>query len=150
MIVRETGDLEGGVEKPMRRHVGNRAEPGERRGGRSRLPGSKEQPNPATEDLMEQVVESQNLKTAYGRVKANAGAPGIDKMTVEEFRGYLNQHWAAIKVQLLNGTYQPQPVRRVEIPKPDGGVRKLGVPTVLDRFVQQALLQALMPIFEPG
>jgi len=99
---------------------------------------------------MEQVVESQNLKTAYGRVKANAGAPGIDKMTVEELRGHLNGHWAAIEVRLLSGTYQPQPVRRVEIPKPDGGTRKLGVPTVLDRLVQQALLQVLLPIFEPG
>ena len=150
MIVRETGDLEGGAEKPMRRHEGSRAEPGEWRGGRSRLPGSEEQPRPATEDLMERVVESQNLRTAYGRVKANAGAPGIDGMTVEELRGHLNEHWAAIKVRLLNGTYQPRPVRRVEIPKPDGGKRMLGVPTVLDRFVQQALRQVLVPIFEPG
>ena len=150
MIVRETGDLGGGAEKPMRRHEASRAEPGDGRGGRSRLPGLTEQPSPATEELMEQVVESQNLRTAYRRVRANAGAPGIDGMTVEELREHLNKHWAGIKVQLLNGTYQPQPVRRVEIPKPDGGKRKLGVPTVLDRFVQQALLQVLVPIFEPG
>lgn len=83
---------------------------------------------------MEQVVESQNLRTAYGRVKANAGAPGIDKMTVEELRGHLNEHWAGIKVRLLNGTYQPQPVRRVEIPKADGGKRKfLGFTFLWDR-----------------
>jgi RNA-directed DNA polymerase len=134
----------------MRRRESSRAEPGKGRDGRSRLPGLMELPRPATEHLMEQVVESQNLRTAFGRVKANAGAPGIDRMTVEELRGHLNKHWAGIKVQLLNGTYQPQPVRRVEIPKPDGGKRMLGVPTVLDRFVQQALLQVLGPIFEPG
>jgi RNA-directed DNA polymerase len=150
MTVRETGDLEGGVEKPTRRHAGSRAEPGGWRGGRSRLPGLAEHSIPATENLMGRVVESQNLRTAYRRVKANAGAPGIDAMTVEELRGHLNEHWAGIKVQLLNGTYQPQPVRRVEIPKPDGGKRMLGVPTVLDRFIQQALLQVLVPSFEPG
>jgi RNA-directed DNA polymerase len=99
---------------------------------------------------MEKVVETQNLRTAYRRVQANAGAPGIDGMTVEQLRGHLCEHWAEIKGQLLDGTYQPRPVRRVEIPKPDGGKRLLGVPTVLDRFVQQALLQVLVPIFEPG
>jgi RNA-directed DNA polymerase len=99
---------------------------------------------------MEQVIESQNLRTAYRRVKANAGAPGIDRMPVDALQGHLHKHWAAIKVQLLDGTYQPQPVRRVEIPKPDGGTRLLGVPTVLDRFIQQALLQVLMPVFDPG
>lgn len=150
MTLRETGDLEGGTEKSMRRHESSRAEPGEGRGGRSKLPGLAKHPSPATEDLMEQVVESQNLRMAYRRVKGNTGAPGIDQMTVEELRGYLSEHWAKIKEQLLDGTYQPQPVRRVEIPKPDGGKRMLGVPTVLDRFVQQAMLQVLVPIFEPG
>jgi len=99
---------------------------------------------------MEQVVETQNLRTAYARVKGNAGAAGIDGMTVDELAEYLRGHWPRIKEQLLNGTYRPQPVRRVEIPKPDGGKRLLGVPTVLDRLIQQALHQMLRPRFEPG
>ena len=92
---------------------------------------------------MEEVVERANLKAALQRVKANKGSPGIDGMTVEELPGYLTEHWPALRDQLLQGTYQPQPVKRVEIPKPDGGTRKLGVPTVLDRFLQQAVLQVL-------
>jgi RNA-directed DNA polymerase len=73
------------------------------------------------------------------RVKSNQGGPGIDGMTVGELPGYLKEHWLGIREQLLTGAYKPQPVKRVEIPKPDGGVRKLGIPTVLDRFVQQAV-----------
>ena len=76
-------------------------------------------------------------------MKANRGSPGIDGMTVEQLSGHLKEHWPAIREQLLSGTYRPQPVKRVEIPKPDGGVRKLGIPTVLDRFLQQAVMQAL-------
>ena len=76
-------------------------------------------------------------------MKANKGSPGIDGMTVEQLPGHLKEHWPAIREQLFSGTYTPQPVRRVEIPKPDGGVRKLGIPTVLDRFIQQAVMQAL-------
>jgi RNA-directed DNA polymerase len=92
---------------------------------------------------MEEVVERANLKAALQRVKANKGSPGIDGMTVEALPGYLTEHWPALREQLLQGTYQPQPVKRVEIPKPDGGTRKLGVPTGLDRFLQQAVLQVL-------
>ncbi len=92
---------------------------------------------------MEEVVERANLKAALQRVKANKGSPGIDGMTVEQLPGYLTEHWPALREQLLQGTYRPQPVKRVEIPKPDGGTRKLGVPTVLDRFLQQAVLQVL-------
>jgi RNA-directed DNA polymerase len=95
------------------------------------------------EQLMEEVCERENCKRALKRVKANEGSPGVDGMTVHDLVGYLKQHWPAIREQLLNGTYRPQPVRRVEIPKPDGGVRKLGIPTVLDRFVQQAVMQVL-------
>ena len=80
---------------------------------------------------------------ALKRVKANQGSAGIDGMTVEQLPDYLTQQWPAIREQLLSGTYRPQPVRRVEIPKPDGGVRKLGIPTVLDRFIQQAVMQVL-------
>ncbi len=95
------------------------------------------------EQLMEEVCERENCKQALARVKANKGSPGVDGMTVHDLPGYLQQHWPAIREQLLNGTYGPQPVKRVEIPKPDGGVRKLGIPTVLDRFVQQAVMQVL-------
>ena len=99
--------------------------------------------NPAsTNQLMEEVCERENLKRALQKVKANKGSPGIDGMTVEELPGYLQQHWPAIREQLLSGTYKPKPVKRVEIPKPDGGVRKLGIPTVLDRFIQRAVMQA--------
>ena len=101
------------------------------------------------EQLMEEVCERENLKQALRRVKANKGSAGIDGMKVAELPGYLKQHWPAIREQLLSGTYQPQPVRRVEIAKPDGGVRKLGIPTVLDRFVQQAVMQVLQGRWDP-
>src|ERR1700691_840279 len=100
--------------------------------------------NPAsTNRLMEEVCERENLKAALRQVRANQGSPGVDGMTVVGIKDYLKQHWPAIREQLLNGTYEPKPVRRVEIPKPDGGVRKLGIPTVLDRFIQQAVMQVL-------
>src|SRR5438876_7563777 len=100
--------------------------------------------NPAsTNRLMEEVCERENLKAALQRVKANKGSPGVDGLTVIGIKDYLKQHWPAIREQLLNGTYEPKPVRRVEIAKPDGGVRKLGIPTVLDRFIQQAVMQVL-------
>src|SRR4051812_8925807 len=88
------------------------------------------------EQLMEEVCERENCKQALARVKANKGSAGVDGMTVDEFPEFLKQHWPAIREYLLSGTYKPQPVRRVEIPKPDGGgVRKLGIPSVLDRFI---------------
>jgi RNA-directed DNA polymerase len=99
--------------------------------------------------LMEAVCERENLKKALRRVKANKGSPGVDGMTVEQLPDYLRAHWPQHRAELLQGTYAPSPVRRVEIPKRDGGVRKLGVPTALDRFVQQAVLQVLQPIFDP-
>lgn len=99
--------------------------------------------------LMEKVVERNNLKKALERVESNKGAAGVDNMQVKELRPYLIVHWQCIKQELLEGTYKPAPVRRVEIPKPDGGVRMLGIPTVLDRFIQQAIQQVLTPAFEP-
>jgi RNA-directed DNA polymerase len=96
-----------------------------------------------THRLMEEVCERENLKEALRQVKANKGSAGVDGMTVVALSDYLRRHWPAIREQLLNETYEPQPVRRVEIPKPDGGVRKLGIPTVLDRFIQQAVMQVL-------
>ena len=92
---------------------------------------------------MEEVCERENLKEALRQVKANKGSAGVDGMTVGEIADYLKQHWPTIREQLLKGTYEPRPVRRVEIAKPDGGVRKLGIPTVLDRFIQQAVMQVL-------
>jgi len=102
-----------------------------------------------SERLMEEVCELENCKQALQRVKANQGRPGVDGMTVDELPGYLKQHEREIGEQLRSGTYRPQPVRRVEIAKPDGGVRKLGIPTVLDRFVQQAVLQVLQKRWDP-
>jgi group II intron reverse transcriptase/maturase len=98
---------------------------------------------------MELVVERQNCLTALQRVKANKGSPGIDGMSVGELPAYLKLNWLRIREDLLVGRYRPQPVRRVAIPKPGGGTRELGIPTVLDRFIQQALLQVLQPRFDP-
>ena len=101
------------------------------------------------EQLMEEVCQRSNLEEALRRVRANRGSPGIDGITVDGLVEHLKQHWPAIREQLLQGTYQPQPVKRVEIPKPDGGVRKLGIPTALDRFIQQAVLQVLQRRWDP-
>jgi RNA-directed DNA polymerase len=93
--------------------------------------------------LMEEVCERENLRDALHRVRSNKGSPGVDGTTVEALAEHLKKHWPTLRTQLLEGTYQPRPVKRVEIPKPDGGIRKLGVPTAQDRFVQQALMQVL-------
>jgi RNA-directed DNA polymerase len=102
-----------------------------------------------TDMLMEEVLARENMKEALKRVKANQGSAGVDGMTVTQLVRYLVKHWPEHRDQLLSGTYQPQPVRRVEIPKPDGGVRKLGIPTTLDRLVQQAVLQVLQRKWDP-
>jgi len=100
--------------------------------------------------LMEEVVRRENVLEAHRRVVSNGGAPGVDGMTVHELMPYCRKHWARIREDLLSGTYQPQPVRRVEIPKPGGkGKRMLGIPSTLDRLIQQSLLQVLTPIFDP-
>ena len=96
-----------------------------------------------SEQLMEEVCGRKNCRQALARVKRNKGSAGIDGMTVEQLPAYLKQHWPTMREQLLSGTYKPQPVKRVEIPKPDGGIRPLGIPTVLDRFIQQAVMQVL-------
>ncbi len=101
-------------------------------------------------ELMEQVVLRPNMMDAYGQVLRNKGAAGIDGMRVQDLKPYLQENWGRIKQELLTGSYKPRPVRRVEIPKPDGGVRLLGIPTVLDRLIQQALHQTLNIIFDPG
>jgi RNA-directed DNA polymerase len=110
----------------------------------------KEHVRPEEPQLLEAVVARENLLKAYAQVMRNKGAAGIDGMSVEQLKPYLQTHWAQLKESLLKGTYQAQPVRCVEIPKPSGGVRQLGIPTVVDRFIQQALQQVLSPLFEPG
>ena len=103
-----------------------------------------------TSRLTEEICERANLKEALRQVRGNKGSAGVDRMTVDQLGDYLKQHWPAIREQLLNGTYEPKPVRRVEIPKPDGGgVRKLGIPTALDRFIQQAVMQVLQRRWTP-
>jgi RNA-directed DNA polymerase len=129
--------------------------------GRGEAPRAKEQgtepdmaervtESPASgEQTMEEVCQRDNLIRAWKRVKSNRGSPGVDGMTVDELKKYLNEHWPEIREQLLEGTYKPQPVKRVEIPKPGGGKRKLGIPTVLDRFIQQAVMQVMQKEWDP-
>ena len=100
--------------------------------------------------LMEAVVERGNMRLAYERVVSNRGAAGVDEMTIAELKGYLKMHWPTIRARLLTGRYCPQAVRKVEIPKPQGGMRTLGIPTVVDRLIQQGLNQVLQGLFEPG
>jgi len=124
--------------------------PKARRGGTESFTVKRRTESPAIEEqVMEEVCERENCLQALKRVKSNKGSPGIDGMRVEELSGHLREHWPAIRGQLLNGTYKPQPVKRVEIPKPDGGVRQLGIPTVLDRMVQQAVMQVLQRRWDP-
>jgi len=101
-------------------------------------------------DLMKEVLSRQNMLKALRRVERNKRAPGIDNLTVENLKPYLRQNWLSIREQLLKGDYKLQPVLRVEIDKPNGGKRPLGIPTVIDRLIQQALLQILTDIFDPG
>jgi RNA-directed DNA polymerase len=144
------GDAEGRVEIPGAAKSGSGRK--SRRGGdgASRVTAKRGHSHPETLQLMEAVVERENMKTAWLRVKENKGAAGVDGMSVDALLPYLREHWANIKEDLLAGRYQPSPVRRVEIPKPSGGLRQLGIPTVLDRLIQQALHQVLQPIFDPG
>lgn len=138
-----------------RQKTPDRGTTGQRQEVKLPLADQRAEPSPARDEgkvnaeLWERVWERQNLLTAVERVERNGGAPGIDGMTVEELRPYLRERWLEIRETLDQQTYKPSPVRRVEIPKPDGGVRQLGIPTVLDRFLQQAIAQALTPLFEP-
>jgi len=100
-------------------------------------------------DLLEHILSAENLHRAWKRVRANKGAPGVDGMAIDAFPDWANENWAEVKSALFAGSYHPAPVRRVEIPKPNGGVRLLGIPTVLDRLIQQAIAQRLMPLFDP-
>ena len=102
-----------------------------------------------SEDIITKILERDNLNLAFKNVKANKGASGIDDLSIDETAQYIRENKNQIVWQLYNRKYQPQPVRRVEIPKPNGGVRKLGIPTVLDRVIQQAMVQISSPMFEP-
>lgn len=99
--------------------------------------------------MLERILSRENLLLALERVEKNKGSHGIDKMPVESLREHIVNHWHNLKEQILTGTYLPSPVRRVEIPKPNGGVRKLGIPTVIDRLLQQAIAQALTQVYDP-
>ena len=94
------------------------------------------------------VIERDNILNAWKQVRANKGAPGIDGITIEEFTGYAHENWRGIRTALLEGTYSPNPVKRVEIPKDNGGTRNLGIPVVMDRLIQQAVTQVLTPVFD--
>lgn len=100
-------------------------------------------------EMLEKILSSENIRTAYEKVYANKGAGGVDGVTTEELKAYLHENWRSIREQIRTRTYTPQPVLRVEIPKPNGGVRKLGIPTVVDRVIEQAITQVLTPIFDP-
>lgn len=105
--------------------------------------------DPPAQQLLEQVIESENMRLAWRQVKRNGGAAGSDGRSIEETAEFLRQNWPELRQRLLDGIYRPRPVLRVEIPKPGGGMRKLGIPTVVDRLVQQAISQILMPLFDP-
>ncbi|HWU39606.1 MAG TPA: reverse transcriptase domain-containing protein, partial [Candidatus Acidoferrum sp.] len=107
-----------------------------------------DQPSPE-QHLLERILATENMELAWKRVRANKGAPGVDGITIEQFPDHARPLWADIRASLATGTYQPKPVLRVEIPKPTGGTRPLGIPTVLDRLIQQSIAQVLTPIFDP-
>lgn len=138
------------AEMPESHPEGRGRKPREEGAGASSDAARRDNVRPEETQVMEAVVARENLLDAYRQVTGNKGAAGVDNMTVEQLKPYLQEHWAQIRESLLNGTYQPQAVRCVEIPKPNGGVRQLGIPTVVDRLIQQALHQILSPIFEPG
>ncbi len=130
-----------------------RVEPGVKQGASSISAAAKNGRNDEQEyagNLLEQILDRDNLNRAYKKVKSNKGSHGVDRMKVDELLPYLKQNGEAIRQAILEGSYRPQPVRRVEIDKPDGGKRQLGIPTVLDRMIQQAITQVLSPIFDEG
>ena len=149
MSSRREGDAgtRAGTPEPVREVGGGTAE------GSERERQAHAAPSGATGDearsLTDEALRRENMAAAHARVVSNGGAPGVDGMTVEALEAYCREHWPRIRQELRSGTYEPQPVRRVEIPKPGGGTRTLGIPTVLDRMIQQALHQVLSPRFDP-
>ncbi|MBI3709342.1 MAG: group II intron reverse transcriptase/maturase [Proteobacteria bacterium] len=148
MVITDAGD---GAEMLHARSKGSGRKPREQEPGASTTTARPTPSDPEAElRLMGTIVSRENMMTAYHRVMANKGAAGIDRMTVEQLQSHLKDHWPRIREDLLKGRYQPAPVRGVEIPKPGGGTRQLGIPTVIDRLIQQAMHQALMPLFDPS
>lgn len=148
MVTRDAGD---GSEMTRARPEGSGRKPPEHGQGASNTTARRMSDQPeANVRMMELVVSRDNMMAALARVVGNKGAAGIDKMTVADLKPFLKEHWPRIREELLADRYQPQTVRGVEIPKPGGGVRLLGIPTVVDRLIQQALHQVLMPLFDPG
>ena len=146
-----TGAAEGRVETLGAIPEGSGRKPRVAGSGAANVTGRKAFPWPgAAMGLVEKIISRGNMMAAYSRIVANKGAPGVDAMPVTALKGYVQEEWPRIKEELLAGTYHPQPVRKVEIPKPGGGTRMLGIPTVLDRLIQQAVHQVLSPLFEPG
>jgi RNA-directed DNA polymerase len=143
------GEAEGRIETSGAAQTDSGRKPRGVGDGASKVTATREHSRPENLQLMDAVVERENMKAAWRRVKGNKGAAGVDGMTVYDTHLYLREHWPRIRVELLDGNYQPGLVRRVEIPKPGGGMRQLGIPTVLDRLIQQALHQVLQPIFDP-
>ncbi len=143
-------DVERQFEKAVAAPEGSGRNLREQGAGASIIAARTEDSYPETSELMEAVVERENMQAAYKRVKSNKGSPGVDRVSVDDLRDYLKEHWPRIREELLEDRYQPSPVLKVEIPKPGGkGMRQLGIPTVLDRLIQQSLLQVLQPIFDP-
>jgi RNA-directed DNA polymerase len=143
-------DAAGEIEMSRARSEGSGRKPREQGLGASSVT-AKPRPRPEVEaGLLEMILSRENMMEALRRMESNKGAPGVDGLTVGQLRAYLTAHWAVIKEDLLAGRYEPAPVRGVEIPKPGGGMRQLGIPTVMDRLIQQAMHQVLMPLFDPG
>lgn len=143
-------DAEKRDNRPEARVEDSGRKPREVTRGTSDSPARKDKVRTESEQLMEAVVARKNMLSAYQQVKRNRGVAGVDKMNVEQMKPHLQEHWAKIKEELLNDKYHPQPVLGVEIPKASGGVRQLGIPTVVDRMIQQAIYQVISPKFEPG
>jgi RNA-directed DNA polymerase len=144
-----SGDAERRAEKLESHPEGSRRNRREEGLGASRVTAMREDSGPETEQLMEAVVERENMWAALKQVERNRGAAGVDRMTVEQLRTYLREHWSRMKEELLADDYSPQPVLKVEIPKPGSkGMRTLGIPTVVDRLIQQAVHQVISPHFE--
>lgn len=143
------GDAMRQKSKQLELRLGYRGEALNDRPSVEALTAANEDDRSSDDHLMERVVEEGNAKAAQKRVRQNKGSAGIDGMSVEELPGYMAENWGLIRESLLAGTYQPQPVKRVEIPKPNGGTRQLGIPTVVDRMIQQMILNVLQPKFDP-
>jgi RNA-directed DNA polymerase len=144
-----TGAAEGRAEKPGAHPEWSGRKPQVAGLGAANVTGRTDNSKSETERLMEEIISRSNMMAALSRVVANKGAPGVDDMPVTALKGYLHEHWPRIKEELLAGRYRPQPVLKVEIPKPGGGKRVLGIPTVLDRLIQQAVHQVLSQKFDP-